>query len=114
MQISFRYFDYVVVFFRHENGDDVGAVRIHDGGKGNAQGQGNHGTFKHAAANASDHAGAEILRNVGCHRDAERYHRLGGQLFDPVLYDYTEPIWFSNFSLFSSWERSRYADSHIS
>lgn len=83
MQISFRYFDYVVVFFRHENGDDVGAVRIHDGGKGNAQGKGNHGTFKHAAANASDHAGAEILRNVGCHRDAERYHRLGGQLFDP-------------------------------
>ncbi len=76
-------FDDVMVLVGNENTDDVGSEKVHDDSQRKAEDKGDHRTFENAAADAADHAGAEVLCHIGRHCNAERYHRLSCQLFDP-------------------------------
>ena len=83
MQIGFGNVDNIVMVFGNKNGNNVGAVDIHDRRQHNAQSQRNHGTLKNPAADAADHAGAVVLGHIGRHGHPERNHRLSGQLLNP-------------------------------
>lgn len=60
----------------------VFADKAHQKGNENAETDGHERTVKNAAANAFNHAGAEILRRKGGHGDAKGDQRLSGQLLN--------------------------------
>lgn len=73
--------DFFITFFS-EKVNKIFAERIDDDSHNQADAERNHRAVKNAAADASEHAGTEVLRRVGCHGDSERNHRLGGQLLN--------------------------------
>ena len=50
-----------MVLVGNENTDDVGSEKVHDDSQRKAEDKGDHQTFENAAADAADHAGAEVF-----------------------------------------------------